>query len=95
VPACLTVEVPAKSGRVTFLANMCYSGATSGKLVGLQQAFGSSDVVAQDADGTFTFNEAGLGLHFFTVPAGTKVARFSLRNGLTSVADANLDMHLY
>ncbi|WP_137240595.1 hypothetical protein, partial [Enterococcus faecium] len=91
----MTVEVPAKSGRVTFLANMCYSGATSGKLVGLQQAFGSSDVVAQDADGTFTFNEAGLGLHFFTVPAGTKVARFSLRNGLTSVADANLDMHLY
>ncbi len=95
VPASMTVEVPAKSGRVTFLANMSYSGATSAKLVGLQQAFGSRGTVAQDADGAFTFNEPGLGLHFFTVPAGTKVARFSLRNGLTNVADANLDMHLY
>lgn len=94
-PANITTQVPARSGRVTFTVDMKYSGATSARLVGLSQAMGSSGAATQDADGTFAFNEAGLGLHFFTVPAGTKVARFSLRNGLSSVPAGNLDMHLY
>ena len=95
VPASLSMQVPAKSGRLTFLANMSYSGATSAKIVGLSQAFGTSGSVAQDADGVFKFNEKGLGIKFITVPAGTKVARFSLRNQLTSVANADLDLILY
>jgi subtilisin family serine protease len=95
VPASLSVDVPAKSGRVTFLANMSYSGATSAKLVGLNRAVGTSGKVTQDNDGVFEFNEPGLGSKLIAVPAGTKVARFSLRNQMTSVADADLDLIVY
>lgn len=62
---------------------------------GLVAPFGSSRTVTHDADGSYNFNEPGLGFHGFTVPEGTKVARFSLRDGLVDADGANLDMYLY
>lgn len=94
-PANLTTQVTASSGRLSFIADMAYNGATSAKLFGLQQAVGSAGNVKQDADRTFKFNEASLGFHAFTVPAGTQVARFSLRNGLVTTPNADLDMFVY
>lgn len=94
-PASLTAQVPASSGRLSFTADMAYSGAASAKLYGLQQAFGSAGNVKQDADRSFTFNEASLGTHMFTVPAGTQVARFSLRAGLISAPNTDIDLFVY
>ena len=97
----LNIEVPAiisaqmQRGRYSFPVKMNYSGAVSIDYAGLVAPFGSSDVVVQDTDGTFAFNEAGLGFHTFLVPEGTKVARFSLRSGLIDAVDANLDVYLY
>lgn len=95
-PAVLSTTVAAASGRLSFTADYMYNGATSGKLFGLSQAFGSTRAVAQDADGVFTFNEPGLGFHTLLVPAGTQLVRFSLRNSLTGLATKpNIDMHVY
>lgn len=94
-PGSLTTQVPAASGRLSFTADMAYSGATSAKLYGLSQAFGSARTVNQDADKTFAFNEASLGTHILTVPAGTQVARFTLRNGLTNLPAPDLDLYVY
>lgn len=87
--------VKAKAGRVAFDVQMNFSGVTSAEVSGVSAPFGSSGVVSQDADGAFTFNEAGLGFHAFLVPAGTSVARFSLYDGLSDVAGADLDLHVY
>lgn len=94
-PGSLTTQVAAASGRVSFTADMAYSGVTSAKLYGLSQAFGAARTINQDPDKTFAFNEANLGTHVLTVPAGTQVARFSLRNGLTNLAAPNLDLYVY
>lgn len=95
-PAILSTTVAAASGRLSFTADYMYNGATSGKLFGLSQAFGSSRTVSQDADGVFAFNEPGMGFHTFTVPAGSQLARFTLRNGLTNLATKpNIDLYVY
>ncbi|MCP4991885.1 MAG: serine protease, partial [Colwellia sp.] len=97
----INIEVPAqisgqmKRGRYRFPVKMLYSGNTSTDYTGLTAPFGSTRNVTADADGTYTFNEAGLGLHVFTVPEGTKVARFSLRDSLVAADGANLDMYMY
>ncbi|MCP4324886.1 MAG: S8 family serine peptidase, partial [Alteromonadales bacterium] len=97
----VNIEVPAqvsgkmKRGRYRFPVKMLYTGNTSTDYTGLVAPFGSSRNVTADADGTYSFNEAGLGFHAFTVPEGTKVARFSLRDSLVAADGANLDMHLY
>lgn len=93
--AVVSAEVAAASGRVSFTADYSYSGATAGKLYGLTRPAGSNRTVSQDADGAFAFNEAGLGTHIMTVPAGTQVARFSLRNGLFNVVNPNVDLYVY
>lgn len=96
-PATQSAVVDKTAGKVTFLADAFYTGTTSGKLFGLQSAVGSNKVVKQDADKTFSFNEAGMGLTTVLVPDGTKVLRFSLRNSLTSNAalKANIDLYVY
>jgi hypothetical protein len=94
-PGSLTTQVAAASGRVSFTADMSYSGVTSGKLFGLSQAFGTAGTATQDPDKTFGFNEATLGTHILTVPAGTQVARFTLRNGLTNLAAPDMDLYVY
>ena len=94
-PGSLTTQVAAASGRVSFTADMSYSGVTSGKLFGLSQAFGTAGTATQDPDKTFGFNEATLGTHILTVPAGTQVARFTLRNGLTNLTAPDMDLYVY
>lgn len=94
-PESIAASVKAKSGRVSFPVEMNYSGTTSAAIVGVSAPFGSSDVVAQDADRSFVFNEPGLGFHALLVPAGTKVARFSLYEALASVPGADLDLYVY
>ncbi len=94
-PATITAAVPAKAGRVTFPVMMNYSGVTSTSIVGLNAPAGSSRTIPQDPDSTFSFNEPGLGLHTFEVPAGTRVLRFSLYEALASVPGADLDMYVY
>jgi len=97
----VNIEVPAqvsgqmKRGRYRFPVKMLYTGPTSTDYTGLVAPFGSSRTVAADADGTYAFNEDGLGFHGFTIPEGTKVARFSLRDSLVAADGANLDMHMY
>jgi len=97
----INIEVPAqvsgqlKRGRYRFPVKMLYTGQTSIDYTGLVAPFGSSRTVADDADGTYAFNEPGLGFHGFTIPEGTKVARFSLRDGLVDADGTNLDMHMY
>lgn len=94
-PATVNASVVAKSGRVSFPVAMNYSGATSASVVGLNAPAGSSRTITQDPDSTFSFNEPGLGLHTFEVPAGTRVLRFSLYESLASVPGADLDMYVY
>ncbi|GAB58145.1 S8 family serine peptidase [Rheinheimera nanhaiensis] len=94
-PESINATIKAKAGRVSFPVEMNYSGTTSAAIVGVSAPFGSSDVVAQDADRNFVFNEPGLGFHALLVPAGTKVARFSLYEALASVPGADLDLYVY
>lgn len=94
-PAEVNGSVAAKGGRVSFPVTMNYSGLTSTTMLGLTAPFGSSGVVAQDADSTFVFNEPGLGFHTFLVPEGTRMVRFSLYEELADVPGADLDMFVY
>ena len=94
-PAEINASALAKGGRVSFPVMMNYSGMTSTALWGLTAPFGSSGVVAQDANSSFTFNEPGLGFHTFLVPEGTRLVRFSLYEELADVPGADLDMFVY
>ena len=94
-PAEVNASVAARGGRVSFPVTMNYSGLTSTTMLGLTAPFGSSGVVAQDADSSFVFNEPGLGFHTFLVPEGTGLVRFSLYEELADVPGADLDMFVY
>lgn len=94
-PEQISANVAARSGRISFPVQMNYSGLTSTSKVGMTAPFGSSGVVAQDPDSTFSFNEPGLGFHTFLVPEGTRVVRFSLYEALSSVPAADLDLFVY
>jgi subtilisin family serine protease len=94
-PEVVAGTVPARAGRVSFPVSMNYSGMTSTSMVGLTAPFGSSDVVTQDPDKAFSFNEPGLGFHTFLVPEGSRLVRFSLFEQLADVAAADLDMYVY
>jgi hypothetical protein len=95
------IEVPEnisttlRSGRASFPVKMLYTGSTSIDYAGLVAPFGSTRTVTQDANQDFAFNEAGLGTHFFSIPEGTKVARFALTNGLVGDGSGAVDLDLY
>jgi hypothetical protein len=95
------IEVPElisgdlKRGRYRFPVKMLYSGSTSIEHTGLVAPFGVAGTVQQDDDAEFSFNEAGLGTHFFHIPEGTKVARFSLTDSLVAEDGADLDLYVY
>lgn len=95
VPESISGEL--RRGRFSYPVQMLYSGKTSIDYTGLVAPFGIAGSVEQDPDSSFSFNEPGLGTHFFHIPEGTKVARFSLIDALvgdgTGVAD--LDMYVY
>jgi len=82
-------------GRFRFPVKMLYSGNTSITSAGLVAPFGSSRSVSQDADQNFSFNEAGLGTHFFHIPEGTQVARFSLADSLIGDGSGGTDLDMY
>ncbi|WP_085297720.1 S8 family serine peptidase [Cognaticolwellia mytili] len=96
-----TIEVPENisvsltRGRASFPVKMLYTGRTSIDYAGLVAPFGSTRTVTQDADQDFSFNEAGLGTHLFEIPEGTKVARFSLIDGLIGDGSGATDLDLY
>jgi subtilisin family serine protease len=96
-----TIEVPANisatlnRGRLSFPVKMLYTGPTSIDYAGLAAPFGSTRTVTKDVDQEFAFNETGLGTHFFSLPVGTKVARFSLVNGLIGDGSGASDLDLY
>ncbi|MCH8538975.1 MAG: S8 family serine peptidase, partial [Alkalimonas sp.] len=94
-PAEISAQVPARVGRVSFPVLMQYSGTTSTSMVGLSDPFGGTRTIPQDPDGTFSFNEPGLGTHILEIPEGTRVARFMLNEDLASVPGAILDLHIY
>lgn len=83
------------AGRGFFSVPMLYNGRASMSYKGLTAPEVVTDVVKQDPDSTFSFNEAGLSTTFFHVPEGTTVARFSLRDELVEAAGADLDLYVY
>ena len=95
VPELISGEL--KRNRFRFPVKMLYSGKTSIEYTALVAPFGSSRTVSQDPDAEFSFNEAGLGTHFFSIPEGTQVARFSLADQLIGdgSGDTDLDLYLY
>jgi len=92
-PEMISTEL--KRGRVSFPIKMKYSGATSLDYVGFLAPSGIEGKVLKDEDKSFSFNEDGLGTHMFHVPEGTKVARFSLTDGLVNAAGSDLDLYVY
>jgi hypothetical protein len=95
VPELISGEL--NRGRFRFPVKMLYSGRTSIEHAGLVAPFGTAGNVEQDPDADFSFNEDGLGTHFFNIPEGTKVARFSLSDALVGDGSgaADLDMYVY
>lgn len=94
VPERVTVSL-SRRGNATFPVQYAYSGKTSMESQGLATPFGSAGTVFQDADQSFAFNEAGLGIHFIEVPEGSSLARFSLFDDLVELPDTDLDLILY
>ncbi|WDE10705.1 S8 family serine peptidase [Thalassomonas haliotis] len=83
------------SGRYSYPVKMLYTGSTSIEYAGLTAPTGSANKVSQDADGTFSFNEAGLGTHVYLVPEGTRMVRFNLSESLIAADNADLDLYVY
>lgn len=94
-PAVISAQVAASSGRVTFPVLFNYTGNTSTTKVGLAAPFGGTRTIPQDPDRTFQFNDPSLGTHTVLIPAGTRVARFMLNEGLADVPGAILDLYVY
>lgn len=84
-----------KRGRFRFPVKMLYSGNTSIDYTGLVAPFGVNGNVEADPAQSFEFLGAGTNYHLFHIPAGTKVARFSLADALVTEDDADLDLYVY
>lgn len=89
------ISSPLSRGRLSFPVKMKYTGAVSLDYVGLAPPNGNAGTVEQDPNSSFSFNEDGLGTHFFHVEPGTQVARFSLSDSLVDQADSDLDLYVY
>lgn len=82
-------------GRFRFPVKMLYSGNTSIDYTGLVAPFGASGTVDADPAQEFEFLGAGTNYHLFEVPAGTKVARFSLSDFYVTEDNSDLDLYVY
>ena len=82
-------------GRFRFPVKMLYSGNTSIDYAGLVAPFGVNGSVEADPAQEFEFLGAGTNYHMFHIPAGTKVARFSLGDSLVSEDNSDLDLYVY
>jgi len=79
-------------GSTSFDVTFGYDGDYSAAPHGLDPAYREDANVEDDPDNSFAFFGPGTTDHYFNVPAGTKVARWSLFNEHT---DGNDDLDLY
>lgn len=81
-----------QDGSASFDVIFGYTGDYTAAPHGLQPAYREAGFVEDDPGNSFVFLGPGTTAHFFEVPAGTKVARWSLFNEFT---DGNDDLDLY
>jgi hypothetical protein len=93
VPESITGDL--KRGRFRFPVKMLYSGRTSIEYAGLVAPFGTTGIVESDPAQEFEFLGTGTNYHLFNIPEGTKVARFSLTDGLVAEEGGDLDLYIY
>ncbi len=93
VPDSVSLEL--RRGRASFPVQMNYSGRTSIDYAGLVEAEYYNDQVTQDPSQTFEFLGAGTVYTTWSVPAGSTVARFSMRDELVEKDGADLDLYVY
>ena len=84
-----------RRGGYRFPVQMMYSGRTSLDFAGLAAPFGVAGNVEADPGQSFEFLGAGTTYHMFTIPEGSKVARFSLRDEMVAVEGSDLDLYVY
>lgn len=82
-------------GRYRFPIDIHYTGNTSSDFAGLVAPSTVLGHVQADDDGQFTIEDIGLGIHHFEIPAGSKVARFSLRDESVTTEGSDLDLYVY
>lgn len=95
VPEALNIETTGARARITIAAEIDYNGRFFAKGMGLAQSEVFVDVVAQDPDSTFAFNEAGLGFFFVNIPEGTRIAKFGLLGADQDSPAVDLDLYVY
>lgn len=84
-----------RRGRASFPVQMKYSGRTSIDYSGLAPRMGTVGTVTDDPGNSFEFLGAGTTYTAWTVPEGSTVARFSLRDEDVAVQGSDLDLHVY
>lgn len=92
-PAQVAVVASQKAIRTTLNVQTNYSGRFFATGIGMDTSDVSIDTVAQDADGTFAFNEAGLGFFLVDVPEGTRITKFAIRG--KDLPDPAMDLDLF
>ncbi|MFD2165975.1 S8 family serine peptidase [Thalassotalea euphylliae] len=81
--------------RMTLPVEFNYNGSFFAEAVGMTAGIKQPNVVSQDPDSSFSFNEPGLGLHFFESFEGTRALRFSLRTDELPNPSADIDLFVY
>lgn len=93
VPASISKEL--KRGRASFPVEMQYNGSTSMDYAGLAPLILAPDTISQDPASSFEFLGAGTSYTAWTVPEGTTLARFSLRDQFVYDDGADIDLYVY
>ncbi|WJG08018.1 S8 family serine peptidase [Aliiglaciecola sp. LCG003] len=94
-PESVNVVATRSAARVTVPVDLAYNGRFFAQGIGLDTADVSFSTVAQDEDGSFTFNEPGLGFYFVDVPEGTRIAKFGLKSEDQANPAVDLDLFVY
>lgn len=92
VPELVTLDL--NRGRGSFPVQMQYTGRTSLDYAGLVLPWGNTKTVQQDEDRSFTFLEDSNAVYGYNLPAA-KVLRFSLRDSMVNVENADLDLYIH
>ncbi|WP_448211168.1 S8 family serine peptidase [Colwellia sp. MEBiC06753] len=81
--------------RIILPVTFNYDGKFYAQAHGMAAAIKQHNVVEQDPDSSFSYEEDGLGWHYVDVYEGTKALRFSLKTSELPIADADLDLFVY
>lgn len=92
-PERLNINATQSTSRVTVPVEIDYNGRFYTQAIGLDESSVFVDTVAQDEDGSFSFNEPGLGFFFVNVPEGTRIAKFAIRE--QDLPDPTVDLDLF